>query len=52
MKFKKNTSCFEIMQICDILIECLHNRRDRFAFSHVVIFNVKYYQQLKNIHLY
>ena len=30
------------MQICDILIERLHSRSDRFvfAFSHIVIFNI------------
>ena len=30
------------MQICDILIECLHSKSDRFvfAFSYIVIFNV------------
>ena len=30
------------MQICDILIECLHCKSDRlvFAFSHIVIFNI------------
>ena len=33
------------MQICDILSEWLHSKSDRFvfAFSHIVIFNVKYY---------
>ena len=30
------------MQICDILIECLHSKSDIFVFvfSHIVIFNV------------
>ena len=35
-----NSSCFEIMQIFDILIECLNSKSDKFlfAFSHIVIF--------------
>ena len=36
-----NSSCFEIMQIFDILIECLNSKSDLkflFAFSHIVIF--------------
>ena len=37
-----NSSCFEIMQIFDILIECLNSKSGKFmfAFSHIVIFNV------------
>ena len=29
----KNASCFEITQICDILIEWLHSESDRFMFA-------------------
>ena len=29
----KNASCFEIMQICDLLIEWLHSKSDRFMFA-------------------
>ena len=34
---------FWIYAKCDILIECLHSRSDRFvfAFSHIVIFNIQ-----------
>ena len=34
--------CFEFIQICDILIECLHSKTNRFvfAFSHIATFNV------------
>ena len=43
------------MQIYDILIKKVYNffsKSDRivFALSHIVIFSVKYYQRLKNIH--
>ena len=33
---------FEFIQICDILIKCLHSKSDRFvfAFSFIVDFNV------------
>ena len=45
----ENANRFEIMQIYDILIKRLHSKNDRsvFAFSHIVIFNDKYYQWLK-----
>ena len=44
--------CFEFMPIkCDILIECLHSKNDRFvfAFSHIVTFNVYYLKRLRYI---
>ena len=45
----KNASCFEITQIVDIWIECLHSKSDSFVFtfSQIVVFSLN--QHIKNI---